>query len=105
MGGILHEVLFHLMNCGKENLILGMPWLEKENPIIGWKGKIVEIKKTTDHTTSLNDAYTAAQGFLINGIEGLTYPKLLPQDLKREDPVYPDEHFTDYIQKTIPVII
>ena len=82
MGGIVHEVLFNLMNCGKETIILRMPWLDKENPITDWKGKIVEIRRTTDHTTSLNNAYTTAQGFLINGIEGPTYPELLPQDLK-----------------------
>ena len=30
--GIIHRVLFHIINCGNENVILGTPWLEKVNP-------------------------------------------------------------------------
>jgi hypothetical protein len=25
------------MNCGKENLILGLPWLREVNPIVDWQ--------------------------------------------------------------------
>ena len=32
--GIIHQVLFHIINCGNENIILGIPWLEKTNPLI-----------------------------------------------------------------------
>ena len=34
--GIIHRVLFHIINCGNENVILGTPWLEKVNPVINW---------------------------------------------------------------------
>ena len=34
--GIIHQVLFHIINCGNENIILGIPWLEKVNPEINW---------------------------------------------------------------------
>ncbi|KIJ10255.1 hypothetical protein PAXINDRAFT_47184, partial [Paxillus involutus ATCC 200175] len=28
---------FYVMNCGKENLILGLPWLREVNPIVDWE--------------------------------------------------------------------
>ena len=34
--GIIHRVLFHIINCGNKNVILGTPWLEKINPMINW---------------------------------------------------------------------
>ena len=34
--GIIHQALFHIINCGNENIILGTPWLEKVNPAIDW---------------------------------------------------------------------
>ena len=34
--GIIHQVLFHIINCGNENIILGTPWLEEVNPQINW---------------------------------------------------------------------
>ena len=34
--GTIHRVLFHIINCGNENIILGTPWLEKVNPVINW---------------------------------------------------------------------
>ena len=34
--GIIHRVLFHIINCGNENIMLGTPWLEKVNPQINW---------------------------------------------------------------------
>ena len=69
MGEIVHEILFHLMNCGKENLICRMPWLDKENPIIDWKGKIAEIKRTTDHTTSLMMPTSTPKGFSLTELK------------------------------------
>ena len=49
-GGIIcHKVILHLqiakteekreflvVNCGQENLILGLPWLQETNPLINW---------------------------------------------------------------------
>ena len=34
--GIIHRVLFHIINCGNKNIILGTPWLEKVNTTINW---------------------------------------------------------------------
>ena len=34
--GIIHQILFHIINCGNEYVILSTPWLEKVNPEINW---------------------------------------------------------------------
>jgi len=36
---------FYVSNLGKDHLILGLPWLEKVNPIIDWAEKTMEIRK------------------------------------------------------------
>ena len=38
---------FHVTNTGDQNLILGLPWLTKRNPIIDWRGKSLEIHTST----------------------------------------------------------
>ena len=38
---------FHVTNTGDQNLILGLPWLTKRNPIINWRGKSLEIRTST----------------------------------------------------------
>ena len=30
--GIIHHILFHIINCGNVNMILSVPWLEKTKP-------------------------------------------------------------------------
>ena len=32
--GVVQKHLFHIMSCGRENVILGLPWLQTTNPII-----------------------------------------------------------------------
>ena len=34
---------FYVMTLGDQNLILGLPWLEKHNPIIDWTEKTLEF--------------------------------------------------------------
>ena len=34
---------FYIMMIGDQDLILGLPWLEKHNPIINWKEKSLEF--------------------------------------------------------------
>lgn len=34
---------FLIINCGKENMILGLPWLCEANPTINWKTREVHI--------------------------------------------------------------
>ena len=36
---------FYVSNLGKDHLILGLPWLEKVNPIIDWTERTTEIRK------------------------------------------------------------
>ena len=51
--GIIHRVLFHIINCGNENIILGTPWLEV-NPQINWTERTVDIPDHTDRTPDYN---------------------------------------------------
>ena len=34
---------FCITAIGNQNLILGLPWLEKHNPIVNWKEKTLEF--------------------------------------------------------------
>ncbi|KAJ2935738.1 hypothetical protein H1R20_g1356, partial [Candolleomyces eurysporus] len=44
-----------ITGLGKEDLILGLPWLQKENPIIDWeKGTLKWGNQGTDHTQKKN---------------------------------------------------
>ena len=51
--GIAHEVTFHVMACGKENLILGLPWLKTINPTIDWQLQTIAISESTDQSKCL----------------------------------------------------
>ena len=37
IGGRTQEVRFLVSGLGRQKIILGFPWLEKENPVIDWK--------------------------------------------------------------------
>ena len=41
---------FHVTNTGDQNLILGLPWLTKRNPIIDWRRKSLEIHTSTGNS-------------------------------------------------------
>jgi len=41
-GNIIYT-LFYISHLGKENIIFGLPWLERVNPIIDWAEKTLEI--------------------------------------------------------------
>ena len=62
MKGIVHQVLFHITNCGNKNVILGDPWLEKTNPLINWQKHTVDIPNHTDHTPDFNQKNEIVQG-------------------------------------------
>ena len=34
--GLAQKVTLHVMTCGKENVILGLPWLKKANSKVDW---------------------------------------------------------------------
>ena len=39
---------FYVMTIGDQDLILGLPWLEKHNPIIDWKEKTLEFRASSE---------------------------------------------------------
>ena len=43
IGGITQKVRFYVMNCGSENVILGLPWLKEANPSIDWKKETLSL--------------------------------------------------------------
>ena len=56
--GIIHDVTFHVMSCGKENLILGLPWLQTVSPKIDWHEKTISIPESTNQSKFLHNLYT-----------------------------------------------
>ena len=58
--GITHLETFHIMHCGNDNIILGMPWLQTVNPTIDWNSRTVSIPETADQSKTLlqQDALT-----------------------------------------------
>ena len=93
--GIIHQVLFHIINCGNENVILGTPWLEKINPEINWTEWMVNIPDHTDRTPDYNRMNKIVQG---NATTALTHANLLPKEYDREKPIYANENFISYLQ-------
>ena len=39
---------FYVTTLGDQNLILGLPWLEKHNPNIAWKEKTLEFQNSQE---------------------------------------------------------
>ena len=54
MGTVVHQILFHIMGCGNESIILWLPWLKKINPRINWVTETVVIPRKTDQTEAFN---------------------------------------------------
>ena len=99
MGGIIHREEFHAIKCGKDNIILGLPWLNCVNPTINWVNKHVDVHEATDQTEEYNLA-TSDKPFTIRKAtqEPPKHPELLPWEHEKEDPIYPDENFIYYIR-------
>ena len=99
MGGIIHKEEFYAIKCGKDNIILGLPWLNRVNPTINWINKHVDIHEATDQTEEYNRA-TSSKPFTIRKAtqEPPTHPKLLLWEHKKEEPIYPDENFVNYVR-------
>ena len=99
MGGIIHEEEFHVIKCGKDNIILRLPWLNQINPTINWANKHIDIHEATDQTEEYN--MTISQGrFTIRKAteEPPTHPELLLPKLEKEPLIFPDKNFIDYIR-------
>ena len=99
MGGIIHREEFYAIKCKKDKIILGLPWLNHINPTINWVNKHVDIHEATDQTEEYNLA-TATKHFTIRKAtqEPPTHPKLLPWEHEKEEPIYPDENFVNYVR-------
>ena len=99
MGGIIHKEEFYAIKCGKDNIILGLPWLNRVNPTINWVNKHVNIHEATDQTKEYNQA-TSSKPFTIRKAtqEPPTHPELLPWGHEKEEPIYPDENFVNYVR-------
>ena len=41
---------FYVTTLGDQSLILGLPWLEKYNPIINWKEKTLEFRSSPEES-------------------------------------------------------
>ena len=98
MGGIIHKEEFYAIKCGKDNII-GLPWLNQVNPTINWVNKHVDIHKATNQMEEYNMA-TSNKTFTIRKAtqEPPTHPKLLPCKHEKEEPIYPDENFVNYVR-------
>ena len=48
---------FYVTMLGDQNLILGLPWLEKHNPIVNWKEKTLEFRDSQQDKASLQSTY------------------------------------------------
>ena len=59
LGDVTQKICFYIINGGKENAILGHPWLETVNPIINWKKGTVTIPPTKDQSLALSFAHLA----------------------------------------------
>ena len=89
MEGIIHKEEFYAIKYGKDNIILGLPWLNQVNPTINWVNKHVDIHKATDQTEEYNLA-TSSKTFTIRKAaqEPPTHPELLPWEHEKEEPIY-----------------
>ena len=56
IGTIVHQETFYAMKCRRDNLILGLPWLNKINPKINWGTKHIKIDNKTDQSKEYNRA-------------------------------------------------
>ena len=92
---VVHQILFHIMGCGNENIILGLPWLKKANPNIDWVMETVTISKHTDQMKAFN--YKTGITQRTNHMKP-TYHEFFPYKYERKKPEYPDETFVNMIQ-------
>ena len=53
IGGLTQKVCFYVMNCGSENIILGLPWLKEANPSIDWKKETLSLDNSVNRDKNL----------------------------------------------------
>jgi hypothetical protein len=52
IAGVAHKHTFFVSSIGAQAMILGMPWLEKVNPLIDWVAKTMEPRPVPSSSTS-----------------------------------------------------
>ena len=57
--GPVQKVTLHVITCGKENIILGLPGLRKANPMIDWTMQTLIFDKSIDKSRDLYWHHTA----------------------------------------------
>ena len=57
--GLTQKVTLYVMTCGKENIILGLPWLKKANPMVNWVMQTLVFAKSIDESQELYQCYVA----------------------------------------------
>ena len=95
IGTVVHRILFHIMGCGSDNIILGLPWLKKINPRIDWVTEMVTIPRKSDQTKALNYKTGITQR---TNYTRPTYDEMLPNEYEGEIPRFPDETFIRMIR-------
>ena len=55
--GLAQQVTLHVMTCGKENMILGLPWLKKANPTVNWATQTLTFNESIEKFQELYQHY------------------------------------------------
>ena len=88
LGNVTQKIHFYIINGGKENAILGNPWLEAVNPTINWKKGIVTIPSSKDQTLVLSFSHLAdCASYLSKNTCPAATPTVNPQQETTLDPI------------------
>ena len=96
----VHRVVFHVTNCGRENIILGMPWLHQINPRVNWTTRNIQIPRSSDQTPMYNHARclrTKSHTVATITSEKPSFPGLIPNEHLLEESFLPDEAFIRFL--------
>ncbi|KIN97966.1 hypothetical protein M404DRAFT_108408, partial [Pisolithus tinctorius Marx 270] len=95
------------INCGTENIILGLPWLQENNPVMDWRMGTLSIDKKTDRSKELrrNISSVAIEEPIVNLVllQKITTATELAQEEHKKKPkaVLPEDYkdFTSVFEK------
>ncbi|KIN95946.1 hypothetical protein M404DRAFT_164612, partial [Pisolithus tinctorius Marx 270] len=84
------------INCGMENIILGLPWLQENNPIVDWRMGTLSIDEKTDRSKELrhNISMVAIKEPTMNLLSPITMATELAQEEHKKKPkaVLPEDY-------------
>ncbi|KIO05386.1 hypothetical protein M404DRAFT_116592, partial [Pisolithus tinctorius Marx 270] len=95
------------INCRAENVILGLPWLQENNPVMDWRMGTLSINERTDRSKELrrNISFIAVEEPTVNLVllRKITTATELAQEEHKKKPkaVLPEEYkdFTSIFKK------